>query len=75
MLEKIIDDAIHTIHLQVYIYDEDETGKKIAKALLAAAKRGVKVYLMADGYASKSISAAFIEQLRVGGIYFRFFEP
>ena len=75
LLEKIIDDAIHTIHLQVYIYDEDETGKKIAKALLAAAKRGVKVYLMADGYASKSISAAFIEELGVGGINFRFFEP
>lgn len=75
LLEQLIDQATDTIHLQVYIYNEDETGKKIAKALLSAAKRKVKVYLMADGYASKSISAAFIEELTLGGIHFRFFEP
>src|SRR5450432_601349 len=75
LLEKIIGEAKDTIHLQVYIYDEDDTGRKIAEALIAAAKRNVKVYLMADGYGSQSISADFIRQLNLGGINFRFFEP
>jgi cardiolipin synthase len=75
LLEKLIDQAKETIHLQVYIYDADDTGKRIAQALLSAAKRSVKVYLMADGYASKSISPSFIEELTAGGIHFRFFEP
>lgn len=75
LLEKVIAEAKDTIHLQVYIYDEDETGRKIADALIAAAKRNVKVYLLADGYASQSLSAAFIQQLTDGGVNFRFFEP
>ncbi|MEJ7589602.1 MAG: phospholipase D-like domain-containing protein [Ferruginibacter sp.] len=74
-LEKMINNAKDTIHLQVYIYDDDETGKKIADALIAAAKRNVNVYLMADGYASQSLSDEFVEQLKDGGVNFRFFEP
>ncbi|MEO7768881.1 MAG: cardiolipin synthase ClsB [Ferruginibacter sp.] len=75
LLEKIIGQARDTIHLQVYIYDEDETGKKIAEALIAAAKRKVKVYLLVDGYASQSLSPAFIQHLADGGVNFRFFDP
>ena len=75
LLEKIIGRAKDTIHMQVYIYDEDDTGRKITQALFDASKRNVKVYLMADGYASQSISASFIQQLDEGGINFRFFEP
>lgn len=75
LLEEIIREAKYIIHLQVYIYDEDETGKKVAAALMAAARRNVQVYLMADGYASQSISGDFIKQLTDCGINFRFFEP
>ena len=74
-LLSMIDDARETIHLQTYIYDEDETGKKVGEALIAAAKRNVLVYLIADGYASKSISSTFITYLTDGGVNFRFFEP
>lgn len=75
LLEKIINGAKDIIHLQVYIFNEDETGMRIAAALMAAARRDVQVYLMADGYASQSISTAFIQQLNDSGINFRFFEP
>ncbi|MEO6550837.1 MAG: phospholipase D-like domain-containing protein [Ferruginibacter sp.] len=75
LLENIIGQAKDTIHLQVYIYDEDETGKRIARALIAAAKRNVNVYLLVDGYASQSLSTAFIEELQEGGVNFRHFEP
>lgn len=75
LLLSLIHKAQHTIHLQVYIYDEDETGLKVAEALIAAAQRGVAVYLLADGYASQDLSAAFIKRLEDAGIRFRFFQP
>jgi cardiolipin synthase len=74
-LTKLINFAQHSIHLQVYIYEDDETGQSVAAALMEAAKRGVKVYLMADGYASKELSAGFIKELQTAGVNFRFFEP
>lgn len=75
ILKDLIDNAQHTIHLQVYIFDEDETGTLIAEALMAAARRGVSVFLMPDGYASQHLSASFIHQLEQAGIHFRFFQP
>ena len=53
LLEKLIGEARESIHLQTYIFNEDETGQRIAGALRSAAQRGVKVYLLVDGYASQ----------------------
>lgn len=75
LLKTLINNASKTIHLQTYIYQDDATGKEIANALLAAASRGVDVYLLADGYASQTMSPSFIGMLRRGGVHFRFFEP
>jgi cardiolipin synthase A/B len=74
-LLQMINTAEESIHLQTYIYDDDETGRLVADALKAAAKRKVAVYLMADGYASQGISHSFIEELKIAGVNFRFFEP
>ena len=74
-LTTLINQARRSIHLQVYIYEEDETGQLVASALKEAAKRGVHVYLLADGYASKNLSAGFIKELQMAGVHFRFFEP
>jgi cardiolipin synthase len=63
------------IQFQVYIFDYDETGKAVTEALLAAAKRKVQVYLMADGYASQKLPRSFIQETEQSGIHFRFFEP
>src|SRR4029077_14448258 len=63
------------IQLQVYIYDNDETGKKITEALKTAAKRNVQVFLLVDGFASQHLSRGFIRELKDAGIHFRFFEP
>jgi len=71
----LINHATDSIHLQSYIYVDDETGRLVAEALKSAAKRKVQVYLMADGYASQGLSHSFIKELRNAGIHFRFFEP
>ncbi len=75
LLLQMIAGAKESIHLQTYIYDDDETGIAVAEALKEAAMRNVKVYLMADGYASQVMSQSFINELRAAGIHFRFFEP
>ena len=72
-LESIIDSALHTIQLQTYIFDEDETGKRIADSLKNEASRGIKVYMMLDGYGSKSFSRKFARELSVSGMHLLFF--
>jgi cardiolipin synthase A/B len=75
LLVKLIDQAEETIHLQTYIYESDETGERITQALVRAAKRSVKVYLLLDGYASRKLSPDTLEVIRKSGIHFRWFEP
>ena len=40
LLKKLINKATHSIHLQFYIFLDDETGKEIIEALKSAARRG-----------------------------------
>lgn len=75
LLRELVHKASHTIHLQYYIYVEDETGTMLRDALVKAAARGVKVYLHVDGYASQKLSRAFISGLREAGVYFKWFGP
>lgn len=74
-LEKLIEQAEKSIQLQVYIFDEDETGLMIADKLIDARKRNVAVQVLLDGYASRNLSSAFREKLRKEGIQLRFFNP
>lgn len=75
LLEKLIDESQKTIHLQFYIYDGDETGGRIAQALIRAAQRRVNVFLVLDGYASRSLDSSIIDSLKSAGVHFRWFEP
>jgi putative cardiolipin synthase len=44
----LIDQAVHSIDLQYYIFADDDTGRLVAQRLLAAADRGVRVRLLLD---------------------------
>lgn len=74
-LHDMIDNASKSIQLQVYIFEEDDTGKEVASRLIKAANRGVKVQVLLDGYASKGLSNGFKNSMRETGIQLRFFEP
>jgi cardiolipin synthase len=75
LLLQLIEAAKESIHLQVYIFSDDETGNLVADALIRAVARGVEVYVIADGYASQSLRGSFIDLLKKGRVHFRFFEP
>jgi len=75
LLLQVINNAKESLHLQTYIYDADETGQMVADALVAAAERGVDVYMMVDGYASKALAKCLMGELRKKGVHIKFFEP
>jgi len=75
LLLNLIEHAKHTIHLQVYIFDTDETGLQVLDALKKASKRGVVVFLHIDGYASQKFPKNIKSELQEAGVQFKFFEP
>ena len=75
MLINLLNQAKHSIHLQTYIFADDNTGSQVAEALKKAAVRGVQVHVLLDGFASKNLPRRFINELRQTGIQLRFFEP
>ena len=75
LLEQLIDQAKESIHLQVYIYEDDETGRRVTQALIRAANRGVNVYMLLDGYASNALPADTVSNIKKNGIHFRWFKP
>jgi len=74
-LLQLIDGAQTAIHLQTYIFDGDETGRIVADALLRAAGRKVKVFILLDGYASQHLPKQIIQEWKAAGIRFRWFWP
>ncbi|QHI36598.1 Cardiolipin synthase B [Kordia antarctica] len=72
-MKEIIKNAKEEIHLQTYIFENDETGKDIASCLKEAAHRNVKVYILLDAYGSASLTDDFIQDLQQSGIFFRLF--
>ena len=63
-----IDGATRSIYLETYIYAADATGRKVADALRRAAKRGVAVYLLLDGYGSADLPQQWIDEMRAAGM-------
>lgn len=75
LIIHLIECARDCIHLQVYIYESDATGHLVADALIAAANRGVAVYVLVDGYGSQGLSKSLVARFRENGVHFRVFEP
>jgi cardiolipin synthase len=59
-----------TVHLLYYIFCNDQTGRRVAEALMEASRRGVKCRVLADGMASRAIfhRHGLARQLREQGV-------
>ena len=71
-LEAIIRDAQFEIHLQMYLFENDATGKRIVAALKEAALRKVEIYVLLDGLGSLSFPDELLKDLKFSGINIRF---
>jgi cardiolipin synthase A/B len=60
-LVALIDDAQESLRVLYYIWEDDETGRRVRDALVRAAGRGVKVSLLVDGFGA--VAGGFFQPL------------
>lgn len=67
--------AQQSVLLETFILFEDNVGKALHRELLAAAKRGVRIEMMVDGYGSPDLSDEFVSSLTSAGVRFLYYDP
>ncbi len=70
-----MDQASREIHLESYIFEVDETGRKVLAALRRAARRGVRVRLLLDGFGCRHFPRHIAARLRMDGVQLLFYRP
>jgi len=60
--------AKHHIHIEYYIYEQDEIGEQIENILIQKAKEGVQVRFIYDDFGSPAIKKKTEERMRKAGI-------
>jgi cardiolipin synthase len=75
-LIEAIDAAESEIYLETYIFAIDDTANLVKDALLRAARRGLRVHVLADWLGTGRVhSAALSAECTAGGIIYRSFNP
>ena len=70
-----IDAAEREFHLETYIFEDDATGRAVAGALCRAARRGVAVRVLADGFGAADFVATLRPQLEAAGVQVLVYRP
>jgi cardiolipin synthase len=73
-LLSLIEEAETSLKLAFYIYADDACGRRVREAITAAARRGVSVSLIVDGFGA-GVDDAFFADLKAAGGRFRIFSP
>jgi cardiolipin synthase len=74
-LLEAIDAAQEEVRLETYIYEDDPTGRKIADALMRAARRGLNVHLVVDGFGSPGFMGSLGKLLQESGVEVYVYRP
>ncbi len=67
--------AQHHIHLEYYIFTPDTSGRALRDALIACARRGVRVRLLLDAIGSAKAPQRFFAELEAAGGELAWFHP
>lgn len=67
--------AKHHIHMEYYIYRDDEIGRKIQSILMDKARAGVEVRFMFDAVGSLTLKKSFLNEMREAGVQVVAFGP
>jgi cardiolipin synthase len=67
-LLALIDGAERSLRILYYIYADDESGRRVNAALIAAAQRGVTVALIVDGFGSDDADDHFFDPVEAAGV-------
>jgi cardiolipin synthase A/B len=63
-----IDAATCEVHLETYIFADDPTGRRVIDALATAARRGVAVRVLVDGFGARDFQEGLGQILLVAGV-------
>lgn len=72
---EAVNAARHYVLVELYLMESGELASQVSDVLIAAAQRGVNVYLLLDGYGSMGLSSDDRQRLKEGGVLLRFFNP
>lgn len=74
-IREAVSAARHHIHVETFIYDDDELGREFGELLAKKRREGVEVRVLYDSVGSMETDAAFFESLRGKDIEVREFRP
>lgn len=74
-LIALIDGAKESLRLLYYIWKDDAAGRRVRDALVAAARRGVRVRVLVDGFGASDTGEDFFQPLEEGSARFCRFTP
>jgi len=74
-VKQAIKDAEDHIHIEYYIFSNDDVGGELADLLIQKAKEGVRVRIIVDGVGSLGFRRKFFKKLRSGGVEIHEFMP
>lgn len=77
-LENLLQNIKHAknhIHLEFYIFSDDETGRTLASALIEKAKQGIDIKIIYDAFGSRKTKKNFWQKLRDNNIQVESFFP
>lgn len=70
-----IEAAEHHVHLEYYIFADDDTGRAMRDLLMAKARQGVEVRLLLDAVGCWRLPRRFVRELESAGVEVAFFLP
>ncbi len=74
-LVQDIDNSVHEVRMETYIFSVKAAGELVAAALERAAQRGVAVYLVVDGVGTPSLPLEWVTRFGAAGVEWRIFSP
>jgi cardiolipin synthase len=74
-IRNAIESAHHHVHLETYIFADDEVGRALRDLLIRRRQEGVEVRVLYDAIGSVTTPAAFFEPMRQAGVEVLQFRP
>ncbi|WP_083024300.1 phospholipase D-like domain-containing protein [Vreelandella lionensis] len=72
---EAVSQAQHYLLVELYLMESGELANQVIDALEAATRRGVKTYLLLDGYGAMGLERSDRERLQAAGVALQLFNP
>jgi cardiolipin synthase len=74
-VKALIEGAATSVYVETFILADDCVGQELRAVLIAAARRGLPVDVLADGFGSDGLSEEFVSGLTDAGVRLHLYEP